>query len=137
MLSDSFCGGTPTDDEGHSSGLSCVCPQGCGRQLKTNDVADADRVGIVTATMGSGDVFWTGGLDGAVDGDDVVIAAACPTEGSVVTVDVCHPQFAACLVGGAMNDNKGDLSHKYNFFVLERKFPGIDRKLKKMRAGWQ
>ena len=104
--------------------------------IQSADVADADRVGVVTATMGSGDVFWTGGLDGAVDGDDVVIAAACPTEGSVVTVDVCHQQFAACLVGGAMND-KGDLSHKYNFFVLERKFPGIDRKLKKMRAGWQ
>ena len=85
MLSDSFCEGTPTDDEGHSSRLSCVCPQGCGRRLKTTDVADADRVGIVTATMGSGDVFWTGGLDGAFDGDDVVVAAACPTEGSVVT----------------------------------------------------
>ena len=50
-----------------------------------SDVADADRVGIVTATTGSSDVFWTGGLDGAVDGDDVVVAAACPTEGSVVT----------------------------------------------------
>ena len=84
-LSDSSCGGTPTDDEGHSSGLSCVCPQGCGRRLKTTDVADADRVGIVTATTGSSDVFWTGGLDGAFDGDDVVVAAACPTEGSVVT----------------------------------------------------
>ena len=115
---------------------ACVL-RGAAVDCKTTDVADADRVGVVTATMGSGDVFWTGGLDGAVDGDDVVIAAACPTEGSVVTVDVCHPQFAACLVGGAMNDNKGDLSHKYNFFVLERKFPGIDRKLKKMRAGWQ
>ena len=52
---------------------------------KTADVADANRVGVVTATMGSGDVFWTGGLDGVFDGDDVVVAAACPTEGSVVT----------------------------------------------------
>ena len=94
---------------------TCVL-RGAAVGCKTADVADADRVGVVTATMGSGDVFWTGGLDGAVDGDDVVIAASCPTEGSVVTVDVCHPQFAACLVGGAMNDNKGDFSHKHNFF---------------------
>ena len=96
---------------------ACVL-RGVAVGCKTTDVADADRVGIVTATTGSSDVFWTGGLDGAVDGDDVVVAAACPTEGSVVTVDVCHPQFAACLVGGAMNDNKGDFSHKHNFFVL-------------------
>ena len=63
---------------------ACIL-RGAAVGCKTADVADADRVGIVTATMGSGDVFWTGGLDGAVDGDDVVVAAACPTEGSVVT----------------------------------------------------
>ena len=63
---------------------ACVL-RGAAVGCKTTDVADADRVGIVTATMGSGDVFWTGGLDGVFDGDDVVVAAACPTEGSVVT----------------------------------------------------
>ena len=63
---------------------ACVL-RGAAVDCKTTDVADADRVGIVTATMGSGDVFWTGGLDGVFDGDDVVVAAACPTEGSVVT----------------------------------------------------
>ena len=63
---------------------TCVL-RGAAVGCKTTDVADADRVGVVTAAMGSGDVFWTGGLDGAVDGDDVVVAAACPTEGSVLT----------------------------------------------------
>ena len=112
---------------------ACVL-RGAAVGCKSADVADADRVGVVTAAMGSVDVFWTGGLDGAVDGDDVVIAAACPTEGSVVTVDVCHPQFAACLVGGAMNDNKGDFSHKHNFFCfgVEQQSSAIKQQLKEI-----
>ena len=52
---------------------------------ETADVAHTDGMPVVAAAMGTGLLFGTGGLDGAVDGDDVVIAAACPTEGSVVT----------------------------------------------------
>ena len=68
--------------------LSACVLGSLGVGSQTADVANADRMGVVVLAMGAILGLRTGGLDGAVGGDDIVIAAAIPAEGTMVAVDV-------------------------------------------------
>ena len=120
MLSDSFCEGTPTDDEGHSSGLSCVCPQGCGRQLKTNDVADADRVSVMPFAVRS--YFCNVAICGhcPIAVDDVVIPDSLEAPLLVPSSDVLHGEVLSFGSSRAMDDNLVDFSHDFGFSLTQR-----------------
>ena len=76
------------------------------------DVAHTDGMPVVAAAMGTGLLFGTGGLDGAVGGNHVVVAAAVPSVlGAMDAVDVGHAEGTARLVGRAVHDDVGDCSH--------------------------
>lgn len=62
----------------------------------------------------------TSALDGAVEEDDVVIAAAIPATLTVPAVDVGSSVADAFGGGTAMNDNLGDASHDSGCFDLLR-----------------
>ena len=74
-------------------------------------IAHADAVAVVSLAVRPCHTLLTSALYGAVGGDDVVVAAAVPSKGAVIAVDVPHSELTALAVGGAVNDNKGDISH--------------------------
>lgn len=74
-------------------------------------IAHSDAVAVVPLAVRPCHVLLTSALDGAVGGDDVVVAAAVPSEGTMIAVDVPHSELTALAVGGAVNDNKCNISH--------------------------
>ena len=74
-------------------------------------IAHSDAVAVVSLAVRPCHALLTSELYDAVGGDDVVVAAAVPSKGAVIAVDVPHSELAALAVGGAVNDNKGDISH--------------------------
>lgn len=74
-------------------------------------IAHSDAVAVVTLAVRPCHALLTSMLYGAVGGDDVMVAAAVPSKGAVIAVDVPHSELTALAVGGAVNDNKCDISH--------------------------
>ena len=74
-------------------------------------IAHSDAVAVVSLAVCPCHALLTSVLDGAVGGDYVVVAASVPSKGAVIAVDVTHSELTALAVGGAVNDNKGDISH--------------------------
>ena len=83
---------------------------------KASYVCHSDGMGVVVLAVGTDFLFGAPRLDGAIRWNDIVVAAAAPSEQAMIAVDVRHPQRTARPVGGAMHDNKSNLSHKYLFF---------------------
>ena len=67
---------------------------------------------VMVLTICSNHFFGSARFDGAVSRNHIVVAAAQPTEGAMVAVDVCHAECAVRLIGGTVHDNQGDGSHK-------------------------
>lgn len=74
-------------------------------------IAHSDAVAVVPLAVRPCHALLTSALYGAVGGDDVVVAAAVPSKGAVIAVDVPHSELTALAVGGAVNDNKCYFSH--------------------------
>ena len=74
-------------------------------------IAHSDAVAVVSLAVRPCNALLTSALYGAVGGDDVVVAAAVPSKGAVIAVNVPHSELTALAVGGAVNDNKCDISH--------------------------
>ena len=74
-------------------------------------IAHSDAVAVVSLAVCPCHALLTSVLDGAVGGDYVVVAASVPSKGAVIAVDVPHSELTALAVGGAVNDNKCDISH--------------------------
>lgn len=74
-------------------------------------IAHSDAVAVVSLAVRPCHTLLPSSLNGAVGGDDVVVAAAVPSKGAVIAVDVPHSELTALAVGGAVNDNKCDISH--------------------------
>ena len=80
---------------------------------KASDVADAYAVGIVTLAMGSCLVEGAADVDAAIAIDDVVIAYLAETSGAMPAVDVGNGVVTSFGGGTAMDDDLGDLSHRF------------------------
>ena len=52
------------------------------------DVAYADAVAVVVLTVSALHFLWSPWFNSSVNGNDVVVSAAEPTEGTVIAVDV-------------------------------------------------
>ena len=74
-------------------------------------IAHSDAVAVVSLAVRPCHALLTSALYGAVGGDYVVVAATIPSKGAVIAVDVTHSELTALAVGGAVNDNKCDISH--------------------------
>ena len=91
------------------------------------DIANANRVAIVVFAMSALHFLWSPRFNCPVNGNDIMIPAAEPTEGTMVAVDVRHPQCAALLIGRAMHDNQRYFPHKLNF-INHQNLNGFKRK---------
>ena len=78
---------------------------------QSTHIAHSDAVAVVSLAVRPCNALLTSALYGAVGGDDVVVAAAVPSKGAVIAVNVPHSELTALAVGGAVNDNKCDISH--------------------------
>lgn len=79
--------------------------------VAASDIADADAVGVVAFTMGADLTDGTTDVDGAVAIDDIVIADALPTSGTMTAVDVSYGVVHTFRCGTTMNDDVVDGSH--------------------------
>ena len=87
---------------------------------KASDVCHTDGMGVVVLAVGTDLLFWSPHLNTAVNRNDIVVSASAPSEGTMIAVDVRHPKGTARPVGGAVHDNKSNLSHRnFNFLIFQ------------------
>lgn len=78
--------------------------------VKPTFVADSDRMAVVVRTVSTNHLLWTTGLDGSISANDVVVADAFPSFG---TMPLVYLLGAGCLIrfhGTAVDDDEGDCS---------------------------
>ncbi|ABR43952.1 hypothetical protein BDI_2221 [Parabacteroides distasonis ATCC 8503] len=61
---------------------------------QTTDIAYPDGMTVMVLAMCSNHFFGSARFDGAVCRNHIMVAAAQPTEGAMVAVDVCHAECA-------------------------------------------
>ena len=96
-----------------------ACVLGClavGSQ--SADIAYSDAMVVVVLAVGTLHFLRPTHFNRPVRRNNIVIPASLPTEGTVVAVNVRHPQCAALLIGRAMHDNKCNLTHKHLFYMF-------------------
>ena len=86
--------------------------------VKPPNIADTDRMGIVTLAVGTGHFKRAALFDGTVKADDIVVANHLEASGFVPAVDVRHGIVLALGSGGTMDDEFGDLSHRKYFLPI-------------------
>ena len=74
-------------------------------------VANADAVGVVMLGMGTGHLFGTARIDGAVLGDVVVVADGAEASCFMASFKGFYREIAVGSGGRAMDDNKVYFSH--------------------------
>ena len=72
---------------------------------KASHVSHTDRVSVMVLAVRPHHLLRPARLNGAVNRNHVVVAAAYPTKRTMIAVDVRHPKGTARPVGGAMNNN--------------------------------
>ena len=78
---------------------------------KPTHVSHPDRVSVMVLAVRPHHLLRSASLNGAVSRNHVVVAAAYPTQRTMIAVDVRHSQGTARPIGGAVHDNQGDCSH--------------------------
>lgn len=76
---------------------------------QTTDIVYPDGMTVMVLAMCSNHFFGSACFDGAVCRNHIMVAAAQPTAGAMVAVDVCHAECAVRLIGGTVRNNQGDL----------------------------
>ena len=82
---------------------------------KSSHVCHPDRMPVMVLAMRPHHLLRSTCLNGAVRRNHVVVAAALPTQPTMIAVDVRHPKGTARPVGGAMHDNQSNLPHRISF----------------------
>ena len=85
---------------------------------KPTHVSHPDGVSVMVLAMRSHHLFRPSRLNGAVGRNHIVVAAAYPSQRTMIAVDVRHPQGTARPVGGAVHDNKSNCTHNRSIFNL-------------------
>jgi len=109
--------GTKGTEQGREGGL-LEGRAGVGRAtvgVETALVADAEAVGVVALGVGTGDILGAGGMQMAVTGDVVVVAAAVEAPCTVAGFKGIKRKRLVATCGRAVNDNQIDLSHGLPF----------------------
>ena len=83
---------------------------------QTADIAYPDAVVVMVLAVGTLHLLRPSLLNRPVRRNDIVIPTSLLSEGTVVAVNVRHPQCAALLVGRAMHDNHRYFPHKMFFY---------------------
>ena len=79
--------------------------------IESTDIGDADRVGVMSWTMGA-DIFqWPSRVNAAVLIDYIVIAYVVPAEALVVSSYGFHGAVGIGTCGCAVYDDFGDFAH--------------------------
>ena len=84
---------------------------GIAVDIESAFVADADRVGVVVLGVCADDRLGAAGVCGAVLGDVVVIADGGEAARLVAGFEGRHGEVLGDAGGGAVNDDKSDISH--------------------------
>ena len=80
-------------------------------------ISHPDRVPVMVLAVRPHHLFRPPHLNGAVRRNHIVVAAPLPSSGTMIAVDVRHPQGASRPVGGAMHDNQRNITHIYYIFL--------------------
>ena len=79
--------------------------------VKSPHVSHPDRVSVMVFAMRPHHLFRPTRLNGAVGRNHIVVAAAYPSQRTMIAVDVRHPEGTARRVGGTVHNNQGDSTH--------------------------
>ena len=96
------------------------------------DVANANAMAVVVLAVSTHLLFRTASLNTSVRRNDVVVATALPTKGTMIPVNVRHSKGTARPIGGAMHNNKRNLSHNINIFCWNSNFQQYNSNLRKL-----
>lgn len=87
---------------------------------KPTHVSHPDRVPVMVFAMRPHHLFRPSHLNGTIGRNHIVVAAAYPSQRTMIAVDVRHPQGTARPIGGAVHDNQGDCSHGLRTVARQR-----------------
>ena len=79
---------------------------------KPTHVSHTDRVSVMVLAMRPHHLFRPSRLNGTIGRNNIVVAAPLPSQGTMIAVDVRHPQGTARPVGGTVHDNQSNLPHR-------------------------
>lgn len=79
---------------------------------KPSHIRYADGVPVMVLAVRPNHFFRSSRLDSPVRRNYVVVAAAHPTERTVIAVDIRHPKGTARPIGGAVHNNKSNGTHR-------------------------
>ena len=83
---------------------------------KSTHVSHPDRVPVMVFAVRPHPLLRPTHLNGTIGRNHIVVAAAYPSQRTMIAVDVRHPQGTARPVCGAMHDNQSNLPHRNCFF---------------------
>ena len=83
----------------------------CGQ---ASDVTDPDRVGVVSSAVRSNPFLRPPHLNRAIGRNHIMVATAFPTQRTVITINIHHPEGTARPIGRAMHNDQRDLPHDHN-----------------------
>ena len=92
---------------------------------KSTHVSHPDRVSVMVFAMRPHHLFRPPRLNGAVGRNHIVVAAAYPSQRTMIAVDVRHPQGTARPVGGAAEGQP----QRSRTLPLEQRFARIEAEI--------
>ena len=102
---------------------------------KPTHVSHPDRVSVMVLAVRPHHLFRPTRLNGAVGRNHIVVAAAYPSQRTMIAVDVRHPQGTARPVGGAVHDNKSNCTHNRSIFNVQRSIFNLHNTARNSKSG--